>query len=225
MTDAASCFVALPEQTAARFWSKVALPDENGCMLWIAGLRRGYGQFSIDHRTNVLATRIIASWAHGPAPTTQHEAAHSCRNRNCVAPAHLRWATALENITDRGNDGTTTRGERHHRAKLTEAMALEILAIADERTHRQIAQEYGVSRSSVSNLLLGKTWKHLPRRRQDEPRQPRRKRKLTDGMVLEIRNSHGVSQEALAAKYGVSQATISNIRTGRRRQLIAQGAI
>lgn len=55
-------------------------------------------------------------------------------------------------------------GERHHSAKLTEASVLEIRKIYSEGklTQEKIAKRYGVDRSVVGSIVLGKIWKHLP---------------------------------------------------------------
>lgn len=38
----------LNEVDQARFWERVLLPDENGCMLWTKSVDRdGYGQFTL----------------------------------------------------------------------------------------------------------------------------------------------------------------------------------
>lgn len=82
-----------------------------------------------------------------------------CHNRLCVNPDHLREATAIENVADKHLDGTYQIGERASNVILTEA---QVLAIRDDdRTHRQIADEYGVSRSTVSMIKRRESWSHL----------------------------------------------------------------
>jgi predicted DNA-binding protein YlxM (UPF0122 family) len=51
------------------------------------------------------------------------------------------------------------RGEDVPISKLTEDQVLEILK--DERSHRVIAEEYGVSRSNISAIKSGERWKHV----------------------------------------------------------------
>lgn len=58
---------------------------------------------------------------------------------------------------------STPRGEHHPSAKLTDE---QVLAIRARWTHggiqqKQLAAEYGVSRGVVSEVLSGKSWRHL----------------------------------------------------------------
>lgn len=103
-----------------RFWSKVALPDENGCMLWLGKPRKdGYAIFSLN-RWPILAHRIAYELAYGPVPDglqVDHVKSRGCRHRHCVAPAHLEAVTQRENIR-RGNAGKHNIGKRWGRHRV-----------------------------------------------------------------------------------------------------------
>lgn len=142
-----------------RFWSKVELPSPDGCMLWMATrYASGYGGFKAGG--SMFRAHRVSLWlAEGPPPTDQHQAAHSCRDRHCVAPAHLRWATSTENQADRVPDGTTIRGERNGRAKLTWEQVTEIRArFADGAQRQQLAREYGVDWKQINRITRGEHW-------------------------------------------------------------------
>ena len=66
---------------------------------------------SADHQRKYAHVQAC-EWAHGPKPTALHEVAHSCRNRVCVNPRHLRWATRQENADDRMRHGAPGPGNR-----------------------------------------------------------------------------------------------------------------
>ena len=58
--------------------------------------------------------------------------------------------------------GRTNKGQRNGRAKLTDREAAGIKALAtSELTHAAIARQYGVSRTTVTDILSGATWRHL----------------------------------------------------------------
>jgi hypothetical protein len=58
-----------------------------------------------------------------------------------------------------GNMGNRTRGEQHHRAKLTDAQVAKIRRMYRPRVVSMpiLAQEFGVSVSCVKHILYGET--------------------------------------------------------------------
>lgn len=100
----------ISERDEVRFWSKVALPVGEGCLLWMAGLNGGrYGKFSLGGQYQ-SAHRVSYVLAYGPIPEGL-VLDHLCRVRHCVAPLHLEAVTQREN-TLRGMTG-------HHNATRT----------------------------------------------------------------------------------------------------------
>lgn len=93
--------------------------------------------------------------AHGPAPTRQHQAAHSCRTKSCVNPLHLSWKTPPENNADKIADGSALFGEKNHQAKLTdgEVGTIRALYAAGGVTQKQLADRFGVSHQQVSKII------------------------------------------------------------------------
>lgn len=133
------------------------LQQTDDCILWPFSLgSKGYGQIGIG-RSNRLAHRVSCELAHGPAPSPDHQAAHSCGDRRCVNPRHLRWATVKENAADRIVHGTHLEGETAGRAKLTNRQAGAIRS--DNRPSRVIAAEYGVSRGCINFIKRGVTYR------------------------------------------------------------------
>jgi hypothetical protein len=78
------------------------------------------------------------------------EAAHSCHNRRCVNPSHLRWATRSENSRDRRKDGTSN-------SKITLDDATYIRLSTD--SVRSVAERFGISTSAVYKKKNGMLWK------------------------------------------------------------------
>jgi hypothetical protein len=82
-----------------------------------------------------------------------------CNNSSCVNPRHLRWGTHSDNNADCIADGNATLGEASANAKLTEEQVRMIRA--DNRTTREIAQDYGIGSAQVSKIKTRTQWSHL----------------------------------------------------------------
>ena len=82
-------------RTAREFWRMV---DRSGkCWIWLGGLDRdGYGQVNWMDWTR-RAHHIALLVSKKEIPTKGYECHHSCRNRRCVRPAHLRIVTHSKN--------------------------------------------------------------------------------------------------------------------------------
>lgn len=94
--------------------------------------------------------------ANGPIPYGLY-VLHRCDNRKCVNIEHLWLGTFDENMSDMAAKGRQAHGSKNGRAKLTEGQVREIRALRG--TQAAIAEMYGVSRATVSQIRSGKTWK------------------------------------------------------------------
>jgi hypothetical protein len=92
----------------------------------------------------------------GPCPPGM-ECLHGPGGRRDNSVENLRWGTHRENIADRERDGTTVRGERHPRAKLTTEDIHEI------RNMRPMdaARRFGIDPSYARKIKAGKFWSHI----------------------------------------------------------------
>jgi hypothetical protein len=89
----------------SRFFDRVALPNANGCMLWLGGVGgvepRVYGRFRVGKRT-VLAHRFSYELLVEPIPSDL-QIDHTCVVTLCVTPDHLEPVTAQINSLRSGN--------------------------------------------------------------------------------------------------------------------------
>ncbi len=150
-----------------QFWSKVNKTD--GCWEWTGTIMRsGYGHFSINNRYQ-LAHRISYKMHFGAIPPGLC-VLHQCDNRRCVRPEHLFLGTKKDNAQDAIAKDRFTTGERNgvrkkkELHKITDAEVSEIIQRYGGRkryergnvTYKQIANDYGVSKTLIIFILQGK---------------------------------------------------------------------
>jgi hypothetical protein len=137
--------------------------DGDACLTWpFSKSSDGYARFYAKTGSQ-LVTRIICEKEHGPPPTPKHQAAHSCGKGHlgCVAKGHLSWKTRKENFADKLLHGTDNRGEKHPLVKLSEADVRHIRTLKGTMYQREIANKFGVALTTVSGILMGRSWGHI----------------------------------------------------------------
>jgi hypothetical protein len=145
-----------PNGEPLKYFNECMELDTNDCILWkynISG--NGYGCVWVNSKSTRV-NRLALIKTAGEPPEDKPYALHSCHNRICFNPRHLRWGDNTENQADRIKDGTSDRGENCYRSKLTEEQVLSIRK--DNRTNIEIANDYGVGRQTIYKIKIGKSW-------------------------------------------------------------------
>jgi hypothetical protein len=158
------CYRAGPAKPVEeRFWSKVDKTPE--CWIWTGATNsRGYGLTTNKPIPGVGCFAHRLSWflAYGPIPDDLC-VLHRCDNRECVRPDHLWLGTRADNLRDMVEKGRQSRGVSQPHAKLTVAKVVEIRRLAAQgASHTRLAGVFGVSRSSVDNVVNGTRWGWVP---------------------------------------------------------------
>jgi hypothetical protein len=131
-------------------------------------------------------------------------------SNNCLE--NLRYDTAKSNSADRIGAGTSSRGERHPQAKLTEDDVISVRTrhAAGERI-TSLAREYGIEPSGISGVCAGRLWRHVGGPiTKPEPL-------MTVERVIELRTRRaaGETTSGLAIEYGISRVYANFICNGR----------
>jgi hypothetical protein len=137
----------------------------NGCWEY-DGAQTGFGYGSITwDGKKLMAHRAAYEFYCGPIPEGM-SVLHRCDNPRCCNPDHLFIGTQKDNIDDmvakgRGNH----KGERNSCAKLTSSAVHEIrrLLALGNMYEWEIAERFGVARSTVNNIKRGTKWRYLPK--------------------------------------------------------------
>lgn len=128
----------------------------SGCHEWLAQIRPdGYGAFDVRGKTTLAHRAAALLYVEGF--TEDLTVMHTCDNRRCVNPAHLRLGTQLENIADRVSKDRCARGESHGNARLSDDEVQRIRELHSLGGWTQVAlgRHYGVTSQYVGRLLKG----------------------------------------------------------------------
>lgn len=119
----------------------------------------GYGYLHIrrpgDKWRLRSAHRLAFEMANGhPA---QGMVLHRCNNRKCINPEHLYNGDHAQNMRDRAASGNNRSG----RDRLTHELVSRIKDLCKEKTQRDVAKLLGLPKSTVGDVMSGKTWKDV----------------------------------------------------------------
>lgn len=133
--------------------------DENNCFNWTKYLNGGYGRIYVNGRDVYLHRQVLIM--HTGIEPDGMFALHSCDNRKCVNPEHLRWGTNADNIADKvlRKRGQRMAGEANPAAKLNKIVADEIrTCYITQKNISALARAYDVSRPTIIDIVNGKRW-------------------------------------------------------------------
>jgi len=107
-----------------------------------------------------LVHRLVAEAFHGAPDRPGLFACHKDDNPENNTPSNLYWGSRTDNADDAKRNNRVARGERVASAKLSAQQVEEVrFAYLAGRTQRQIAKDFGVSQSNVSQICSGATWR------------------------------------------------------------------
>lgn len=95
-------------------------------------LPNGYAQANWGGKKTYVHA-VVCDHFHGPRPSPDHEAAHSCNTRACGNGDHLAWKTHADNMADQVAHGTLPRGERNPNSVLSAPQVRAIIRAPNVR--------------------------------------------------------------------------------------------
>lgn len=136
-----------------RFWAQVAFAPD-GCWVWSGKDidKKGYGRFAVGGSRRMR----VARWAYqhfiGPVPEGHH-VLHHCDNPPCCNPAHLFTGTQSDNMLD-----AYAKGRKQSPRQRLDRDAVTQIRLRRGEKHRDLAREFGVGRSTITDIMRGVTW-------------------------------------------------------------------
>lgn len=135
---------------------------ESGCLLWASSLNhKGYGLFRNDEQRQVPVHQWVYDQFIGGR--TDEHVLHTCDVRNCVEKTHLFLGSNQDNIDDKVAKGRQYRpkGAAHHMTHLSDDDVRHIRSAPDIVSGVMLAELYGVSPGTISQIKTGKRFKEV----------------------------------------------------------------
>lgn len=143
----------------------VDAPSATDCWRW-KGYRNpvsGYGQITLNRteqpafgQRTLTAPQLACTLVHGRRPPGK-QVLHSCDERDCCNPVHLRWGTQAENNHEAWTRGNQRWGEEHPQAKVDdETVRKAVTRVRSGETATAVAADMGLSHSTLCYWVRGK---------------------------------------------------------------------
>jgi len=97
--------------------------------------------------------RQVYEQHHGPIPRGL-VVRHKCDNTSCINITHLELGSVQDNVNDKMQ-------KNRFKTKLTPNDIIAIRQAKGTITQRELAEQYGVSKSTIERIQYNSSWKHI----------------------------------------------------------------
>lgn len=127
----------------------------NDCIEWTGAIdTHGYGQLymKLNGTRKLYRAHRMSFWmCHGVNPEGQM-VLHKCHNRKCINPEHLYLGDHKQNMADRKASGRNRSGK-----DTPVEVVHKVRELCKTNTQRRVAKYLGISKSTVADIMRGKT--------------------------------------------------------------------
>lgn len=201
--------------------SNMSISDD-GCWEWNGAKTKGYGTLKLREiygEFKLLAHRL--SWVSFKGESIKDGlfVCHKCDNPKCFNPDHLFLGTSEDNMKDCSEKGRTMTGENNGNSKYKKEDILRVqeMLVAGV-TGKKIHEITGVSRSHISRIGKGYTWKHET---EEGATKVHHNRKFADEQLMKVAELiyDGVLSNSEIAKIsGTNRYLVIDMRSGKSHQ-------
>ena len=154
----------LSRKAQRKFMDLISGDDPEKCWKWEGSIMRGDYPIFYGDGKQMPAVRVLYRLYYKNYLGKDWVVRHTCDRNTCMNPNHIYADTRSEasKETQRARRHLTL-GERHPQAQLREEDVKEIRRRVDEEdiTQNALAEEFGVTKAHILNIVNRKTWKHI----------------------------------------------------------------
>ncbi|MCF7803906.1 MAG: HNH endonuclease [Candidatus Marinimicrobia bacterium] len=149
-----------------RFMDSLGSSGDESCWVWEGTKNNsGYPLFSLQGEM-VSALRLLYQIYYERKIPKNWVVSHICEDNSCVNPNHIYITTRSERTRQayqkRELIPASQRGEKNPNSKLCEQDIRAIRAAKEDGiTHQQLAKEYQVTKTTISQIVNNKLWAHV----------------------------------------------------------------
>ena len=211
--------IAISKTARKRFFAKVDVRGPNECWEWDAESGK---QFVIAPPDKRVRPHYAAWYLAGLAPPVKHRLYRVCGNLACVNVAHMSAVKPdwLKRQRSQGREDPTKPGPKRGSGKNSSLDVKTVMSIrsriADGERMATLADEYGVSKSTLILIKAGKHWatEGLPSINRKSNFRKGSKLRPEDIHVIEMELARGVSYREIMGWFGVNKTTVYKIARG-----------
>jgi hypothetical protein len=137
--------------------------NEKGCWICTSHARggNGYPQVGVNRKITTIA-RVLLKQKYRDFSSNVH-VLHRCDDKGCINPEHLYIGTNKDNMNDRRERCRlpSCKGENNANSFITHEDVELIRHLYSETvtSHRQLATQFGISKTQITRILNNKQWK------------------------------------------------------------------
>lgn len=121
----------------------------------------GHSQVMLRGRMKLSVHRLVLEAFLGPCPELM-EGCHNDGDASNNRLENLRWDTKKNNHADKIRHGTSSRGERQGRHKLTSEEVRKVRKLhQDGCSIKSLSASFGVATATIYSIVNRKTWAHI----------------------------------------------------------------